>query len=203
MILTAHFYHKNTITVAKQLLGTFLAHDSPQGRTAARIVETEAYLYGDDPASHAHRGMTKRNAVMFGPPGRAYIYFIYGMYYCFNVVTSREGRGEAVLIRAAQPVEGLSLMQERRRRTAVKDLSNGPGKLVIALGIAAHHNGSCLITGPVTILSRDSYPEKFPSKRLVVQVTTRIGISDGIDLPLRFYLKDNEFVSNARPKSSN
>lgn len=196
MIIDENFYTKDTVEAARELLGTFLVHDSPAGRTMGRIVETEAYLFEGDPACHAHKGKTKRNAVMFGPPGHGYIYLIYGIYCCFNVVTAPEGTGEAVLIRALEPVEGITLMEKRRGTKDLKNLCSGPGKLVMAMGLTREQNGCDLINGPVRILGRNSCPDRFHDYgQPEIFTTTRIGISEGIDLPFRFYLAGNKFIS--------
>ncbi len=189
-------FQKPTLQAAKDLLGMYLAHYSSEGLTIGRIVETEAYLH-DDPACHASRGITPRNIAMFGPPGHAYIYFIYGMYHCFNVVTAPEGKGEAVLIRALEPIAGIELMKKRRKKNLKRNLSlhelcNGPGKLVIAMGIHAKQNHHNLLSSELRLLPRD-YFEK-PKKFSIVK-TKRIGIQKGAELPYRFYLKDNLFVS--------
>ncbi len=191
-----NFWKQSTVTVAQKLLGTFLVHNSSEGRTVGRIVETEAYL-SDDPACHAARGETPRNRVMFGPPGHAYIYFIYGMYHCFNVVTAPLGKGEAVLIRSLEPVEGLELMQKRRlshrqrqnQHIPEKELCNGPGKLVIAMGMHRSLNGIYLMKGPLSLY----FSKETPSFK--IKTTTRIGIREGADLPLRFYIQGNPSVS--------
>lgn len=189
-ILTRPFYARDTRVVAEELLGHYLVHITGEGLAAGKIVETEAYLQ-DDPACHAARGPTRRNRVMFGPPGHAYIYFIYGMYYCFNAVTREEGVGEAVLIRALEPVAGIPLMQARRGKKSLYDLCSGPGKLVQALGITGEQNGRDLTAGTLVICrgERDG---------LKVVRTTRIGIKDGADLPLRYYIADNPFISGRR-----
>lgn len=166
---------------------TFI-HKSPEGITSGRIVETEAYLR-DDPACHAARGETSRNRAMFGPAGNAYIYFIYGMYYCFNVVTAQKGCGEAVLIRALEPLEGIDLMKKRRKISDIHKLCNGPAKLVIAMGIHPSQNGVCLIGGELTIR------QTLHKKAEPIRSTTRIGIRKGANLPLRFYLEGNTFIS--------
>jgi DNA-3-methyladenine glycosylase len=194
MILDRSFYQKKTVTVARELIGTYLVHDSPEGRTVGRIVETEAYLSRNDPACHAHKGQTKRNAVMFGPPGHAYVYFIYGMYDCFNVVTAPQGVGEAVLVRALEPAEGLDLMEKRRKTTQLHNLCSGPGKLVLAMGMTRQMNGWPLYEGALTLHTKDSFGHAAPKKSDIV-ATPRIGISAAADLPLRFYLKRSRFAS--------
>lgn len=186
-ILPRAFYCRDTVAVARDLLGAILVHETAAGVTAGRIVETEAYLQGD-PACHASRGMTRRNRVMFGPPGHAYVYFIYGMYYCFNVVSAPEGVGEAVLIRALEPIEGILHMLRRRKREKLTELCNGPAKLVQAMGITRSHNGVDLTGKPLYIGMGKKTTE-------TVVTTTRIGIRAGADLPLRFYLKNNKFIS--------
>jgi DNA-3-methyladenine glycosylase len=178
--------------VATGLLGMCLAHETAEGVTAGRIVETEAYLWGD-PACHAYRRKTARNATMFGPPGYAYVYQIYGLHYCVNVVTGPEGVGEAVLIRALEPLEGIPLMQARRGTAKLGDLCKGPGRLVQALGINKAMNGTSLIEPPFQLLPATAYPGWSRPFRMVT--TTRIGITQGADLPYRFYVEGSPFVS--------
>ena len=157
------------------------------------IVETEAYLYRGDPGCHASRGPTARNAPMFGPAGRVYVYLIYGMYHCLNIVSGKEGEGEAVLIRALEPVSGIPLMQRRRKSGDIENLCNGPGKLTQAFGITKRHNDTSLLDGPLFVCGG--------RKRVEVCTSARIGLSAGKELPLRFYIKGSKFVSRA-PRSS-
>jgi DNA-3-methyladenine glycosylase len=191
MILLPEFYAQDTISVARKLLGCYLVHLEEERTTLGKIVETEAYL-ADDPASHSFRGETKRSSVMFGPAGYAYVYFIYGMHVCLNVVTGEVGRGEAVLFRALEPVDGLAVMHDRRGTHRVDLLCSGPARLTEALGISLELNGCPLFEGPVQLWSADSFPSPPPAP--IVQ-TTRIGISKAIDLPHRFYLQNNPHVS--------
>jgi len=187
--LPESFYQRDTVEVARDLLGRVLYRSSPQGLTAGIIVETEAYLR-DDPACHASRGKTRRNAPMFGPPGRAYVYFIYGNHFCFNVVTAPEGVGEAVLVRALEPVAGLELMQKRRGGIDNPlSLTSGPGKLCQALAITADFNYHPLTEPPLWIgPGQGEAPGPIVTDR-------RIGISRAEDRLLRFYLADNPYVS--------
>jgi DNA-3-methyladenine glycosylase len=205
--LGAAFYNNDTLTVAQQLLGCELVHETPEGMTAGIIVETEGYVTGD-PACHAYRRQTTRNAAMFGPAGTLYVYQIYNHYNCINVVTSPEGVGEAVLIRALEPTEGIELMADRRNEAfktgferyrnntvdpsttkGFRNLCNGPGKLTIALGISRQRdNNSSLLTDAIYI--RGPIQTGFD-----MVTTTRIGLTQGVDLPYRYYINDNPFVS--------
>jgi DNA-3-methyladenine glycosylase len=195
------FYLLPTLEVAQQLIGCILRHETAEGVTSGRIVETEAYRQ-DDPASHAYRGETPRNRAMFGPPGHAYIYLSYGVHYCFNVVTAPEGIAEAVLIRALEPLEGLELMLRRRRITTPPEelperrrlrVASGPGNLTVALGLSKMQDGQDLTTGPLTIRSR---PAGEPEP--VILTTPRIGITQGADQPWRFLLPGSRSVSVRR-----
>ena len=177
------FFSQPTIDLAKALLGKYLVYGNLKGK----IVETEAYLYRDDPGCHAHRGPTVRNAPMFGPAGHIYVYFIYGMYYCLNIVSGKTGEGEAVLIRALEPVGGIELMMKRRKTHNIENLCSGPGKLTQAFGITRRHNNISLLTGKLQIHNSREKPE--------IQISKRIGLSAGQDLELRFFIKGNRFVS--------
>ena len=187
MRLGQDFFNQPTIKLARALLGKYLV----SGELCGKIVETEAYLYRDDPACHAGRGLTARNAPMFGPAGRVYVYLIYGMYHCFNIVSGKTGEGEAVLIRALEPVEGIELMQKRRKGGAackVENLCSGPGKLTQAFGITTKHNNLDLITGEeLQIHSSREKPK--------IQTSRRIGLSTGQELQLRFFIEGSRFVS--------
>lgn len=180
-------YTAPTIEVAKNLLGKVLIHRTKQGVIAGRIVEAEAYTC-DDPACHASRGMTRRNAVMFGQAGRAYVYFTYGMYFCLNAVTGHEGVGEAVLIRAAEPLEGIDLMNANRGTDDVTNLASGPGKLCQAFAIGRDQNGLDLTDSELVIVDDGWKPSE-------IITSTRIGIRLAADRPWRFYVAGNPHVS--------
>jgi DNA-3-methyladenine glycosylase len=181
----------DALQAARTLLGWKFVHDSPEGRTAGYIVETEAYTM-EDPASHAFGGPKVRNAAMFEPAGTIYVYFTYGMHYCVNIVTGAKGHGQGVLIRALEPVEGIELMQKRRKLDDIQQLTNGPAKLVQALGITRQHGGSHLTHGTIRL-----EPGFKPQE--IVQ-TTRVGISKAVDQPWRFYVAGNRFVSKPAKK---
>ena len=187
--LDRSFYARPTVEVARELLGKVIVH----GETSGRIVETEAYLGLDDGAAHSARGVTPRTRVIFGVPGHAYVYLIYGMYECLNLVAEPEGAAGCVLIRALEPLTGLPIMRRRRRAArGIEDLANGPGKLTQALGITRRHNGVDVTRGPITVHS----PAE-DAGALEIAVSTRIGITKSADLPLRFFLRSNRFVSHA------
>lgn len=186
--ITKSFFARDTATVAEELLGCFLIHNTPKGPIGGHIVETEAYLGYSDPACHSCKGRTKRNEVMFLGSGLVYIYLIYGLYYCLNFTTASKDKPEAVLIRAIEPVTGIEMMQSNRNKTATRDLCSGPGKLAQALAVDEILNGT-KVGEKVTITAGIGI-----FKNQIVR-TTRIGISQAADFPLRFYIKNNPFIS--------
>ena len=188
--LPKDFYLQPTRDVARELLGCLLVHRLGEEILVGRLVETEAYLAEGDPGCHAARGMTERNAPMFGPPGTLYVYLIYGMHLCVNVVTQPEGTPEAVLLRAARPLRGIEAMRERRGRDALKDLCSGPAKLAEAFGVTLEHNGTEITDGDLAILRASEPPEE-------LAVTTRIGLGEGCgeDLILRYLIPDSPWLS--------
>jgi DNA-3-methyladenine glycosylase len=210
--LPRSFYLRATLTVAKDLLGKYLVRRIGRERLVGKIVEVEAYLGENDPASHAYRGRTKRNDVMFWKGGHLYMYFTYGMHFCCNVVTEEEGRGRAVLIRAVEPVEGIEAMVKNRGFTRQKEgghagdepdhwdytnVANGPAKLCKAFGIGRKENGTDLC-GDETWIGEvvNAKPQTKNPKRVVLS-SSRIGIQEGREREWRFYLKGSRFVSRA------
>jgi DNA-3-methyladenine glycosylase len=190
--LPRSFYDRETEIVARELLGQILVHETPEGITSGRIVETEAYLGEHDPACHAAVGITARTKWLYGAPGTAYVYFIYGVHWCFNAVTRAEGSASAVLVRALEPLEGIPLMRMRRSRArSDRDLASGPGKLCQALGVSGTHNGWDLTQSPLRVVAGVAVP----SARVLIG--PRIGISKAVDLHLRWHIKGNTFVSGS------
>jgi DNA-3-methyladenine glycosylase len=196
--LRSSFFDRDTLAVARDLIGCRLVHDTAEGTAIGRIVEVEAYHGEDDPACHAVAGRTGRTAPLYGSPGIGYVYLIYGMYHCFNVVTRREGQPSAVLVRALEPIEGLELMRERRasRRAssspalADRDLASGPGKLCEALGITLDQNRADLTRSPLRL--------ERGGKGGAVVWTPRVGISVGTDRFWRCFEKGSPHVSRSR-----
>ena len=183
--LPAGFYSRDTELVARELIGACLECTVNGVTCRGRIVETEAYTGEEDLACHAAAGRTARTEVLYGPPGRAYVYFIYGMHWCVNAVTRAEGLPSAVLIRAVEPMDGIAAMRRRRKGRPDRELTNGPGKLCEAFGITGpRHHGVSLITSPLKILAGSPVPDAD------VQITPRIGISKAVELPLRWILKE-------------
>lgn len=184
--LPRSFYARPTLEVAPELLGKILHH----GDISARIVEIEAYRADDDPASHAYRGLTPRNQIMFGAPGHLYVYFIYGMYYCANIVCEKEDKAGACLIRAVEPLEGVERMKTNRALARGYGLSNGPGKLCMAMALDKSHNGSDLTVGDI-YLSDDGHEPK-------IKNSPRIGIRVGTEKKWRYFIHDNAWVSPSK-----
>jgi DNA-3-methyladenine glycosylase len=187
MRLNRTFYEEKSVTVAQTLLGCILISEIGQKneRTSGIIIETEAYGGESDPGSHAFKGKTKRTQILYGEAGRAYVYLIYGKHYLLNVVTEKCGTPGAVLIRALEPVEGITIMKKRRQTDNFSNLTSGPGKVTQALGITSAHNGLDL-TGTLVWVESYSAPEKIHS-------SSRIGVKNKQDL--RFYIEKNTFVS--------
>lgn len=197
MILRDHkridnsIFNLSTKNLAIELLGKLLVRKIGQKHLIGKIVETEAYLDKNDLASHSAVGKTARNEVMFGEAGLAYVYFTYGMHYCFNVVTGESGKGSAVLIRAVEPIAGINIMQKNRRRNNFTNLTNGPAKLCQAFSIDKSLNGLDLRKSKILYLA-NSLEEKF-----LIAKTSRIGIKKSPEKLLRFYIKENKFVSKS------
>lgn len=199
-ILPKAFFARDSVTVAREVLGKTLVSTAGGEATSGRIVETEAYLGADDSGSHAAtKGITKRNAVMYGAPGHAYVYFTYGNHHMLNLVTETDGVAGAVLVRAIEPIEGIDTMARRRaaarragRPLATRDLANGPGKLAAALGIGLEDNGGPL-DGTATLAVHDA-----PEPPEHVGSSGRIGLSEGHEPELRFFLEGNPHVSTGR-----
>jgi DNA-3-methyladenine glycosylase len=192
--LPAAFYLRPLPEVTRDLLGRLLVHRAPEGTSAVRLVETEAYDgAGRDPASHAHRGPTRRNAVMFGPPGHLYLYFTYGMHWCANVVCAPEGTAQAVLLRAGEPVRGAELMAARRPASRPRDLARGPARLCQALGLAGWANGTPLDRDPLWLTAGWPVPDD------QVAWTGRVGVTAAADRPWRALVTGHPNVSAGRP----
>lgn len=183
------FFKVPAAELAPQLLGKILVHRTDDGVTSGMIVETEAYEGGHDLASHAARGETPRSKIMFGESGVSYVYFTYGMHYCFNVVCDKAGTPGAVLIRALQPIDGIDLMKKRRQKHELTDLCSGPAKLCEAMGISLHENGENLFGKKLYFEIGENIARK------KIASGPRIGIRKSIELPWRFWLKDNPHVS--------
>jgi len=188
-MLLRSFYDRPTLDVARDLLGKHLCFFG----LAGEIIETEAYIAENDPASHAYRGKTKRTEPMFGAPGHAYVYFVYGMYFCLNIVTESKGRAAAVLIRAIRPLKGLETMRKNRgANVPYVNLTNGPAKVCQAFGITKKQNGLDLCLGKEFYLEDGADYEDSE-----ILITPRIGIRVGTELPWRFLLKDKKIQKRA------
>jgi len=184
-----------SIEAAPRLLGCYLTRQTAAGLIKVKIVETEAY-HQTDPASHSFRGLTPRTAPMFQSGGHLYIYFTYGMHYAINIVTGSKGIGEGVLIRAAEPVQGVEIMRRNRGIADIKNLANGPGKLAQALGITDNK-----LSGEILGKSSVSLEQGEKVKKTDIVAGPRVGISRAVEQPWRFYIKANHFVSKAAVRS--
>ncbi|MPZ60447.1 MAG: DNA-3-methyladenine glycosylase [Propionibacteriales bacterium] len=187
--LTRAFFARSPLEVAPELLGCVVTHDG----VSVRLSEVEAYDGGDDPASHAFRGRTKRNAVMFGPAGHLYVYFTYGMHWCANVVCGEDGVAGAVLLRAGEVVAGEDVARRRRGdRVASRDLARGPARLTQALGVGRAHDGLDLCAGPMSVGPEESGP-------IDISSGPRVGVAKAADRPWRFWVEGDPTVSAYRP----
>ena len=194
MKMNHSFFRKDTVELARNLLGCLLVHGTPDGVAAGMIVETEAYVGGVDKACHAYQNRSERTEIMYGDGGYAYVYFIYGMHHCFNVVTGPAGEGNAVLIRALEPVIGLDLMRKRRQTNQLQNLCNGPGKVCQALAITKGEYGMdlCDPAGPLRLVRFRHIPDNR------ITSSPRINVAyaeEAAAWPWRFYVKDNLYIS--------
>lgn len=195
--LSPAFFRRHVLEVARGLLGRRLVFDGPEGRTSGRIVEVEAYRGRHDPASHAYRGPTPRSAIMFGPPGRVYVYLSYGMHACMNLTAEPAGEAAAVLLRALEPLEGLQAMRARRPGVPDHLLLSGPGNLTRGLGVDRSHNGVALADGPLWV---DAVRVPRAGHRVIAG--PRIGIRRAERRPWRFHLSGHPSVSGPRLRAT-
>jgi len=189
------FFERYSPKVARELLGFTLVRVLQGERLSGIIVETEAYRGRTDPASHAYRGRTRRNEVMFGPAGHAYVYFTMGMHYCLNVTTEEVGKPAAVLIRALEPIEGIEQMKRNRNVDGLPRLAMGPGNLTRALCIKGEMNGEDLVSSRTLFLEKGKPISE-------VGTSSRVGISDGASYKWRFFVKGNASVSKGKPSAT-
>ncbi|MCF8259894.1 MAG: DNA-3-methyladenine glycosylase [Melioribacteraceae bacterium] len=187
--LPQSFYARDLLEIAPEILGKIFVKKSGSKIFSGSIVEVEAYHGAFDEAAHTFRGKTKANEIMFDEGGKLYVYFIYGMYFCCNIVTGKKDEGSAILIRGIEPISGTKCMMVNRSKSELKNLTNGPGKICQAFGITKSDNGTDLLGDDMYLLDTPTV-----SSDNIVQ-TTRIGISKSKDLPWRFYIKNNPFVS--------
>ena len=194
--LTKAFYARDALTVARELIGCLFVRGSGPNRIGVRLVETEAYRGSIDPGSHGYRGVTNRTRVMYGPPGRLYVYFTYGMHWCANVVCAEEGVCEAVLLRAGEPVFGTEIMRANRGGVA-KDrlIATGPARLASALGIAKEQNGASLLRGGEFGCAEDEATQEYRASEIAQTVRIGLGAGRGDEIPWRFVVPGHPHAS--------
>lgn len=196
MKVTRLFYEQDVLDVARGLLNKLVVTTRTGPRVAARIVEVEAYRGSDDPAAHSYRGETPRTATMFGPPGHWYVYFSYGVHWCANLVVGPPGVAHAVLIRAAEPVDGIETMRARRPKARTdRDLLRGPGRFGAALGLTRADDGIDAVAGEIRVVDDGIAPPEHPS------CGPRVGLSQATEHPWRFWVPDSRYVSGSRPRT--
>ena len=193
--LPRSFFEDYTPSVARKLLGQLLVRRIGRRLLSGRVVEVEAYRGRDDPASHAFRGETPRNRVMFGEVGKAYVYFTYGFHHCLCVKTERRGVAGAILVRALEPLEGIELMKKNRGKEELTELASGPGKLTQALKIDRRLNGEDLVLSERLFLARGK------DTALEIKDSSRIGVDRGLEFRWRYFIGGNQFVSRGKPKT--
>jgi len=197
--LARSFYSRDALTVARELIGCLFVYEHPRGRVGVRLVETEAYRGVIDPGSHGYRGVTPRTEVMYGPPGRLYVYFTYGMHWCANIVCAREGECEAVLLRAGEPFFGIDLMRKFRKGiTKDRLLASGPARLCQAMGIDKRHNGLSLLRGGDFWCAEDDDTDEY--RKAEIAQTVRVGLAEGRghEIPWRFVVPGHPYASRRR-----
>ena len=196
--LTRPFYERDALAVARELIGCIFVHETDEGRLGVRLVETEAYRGNIDPGSHGYRGMTNRTRTMFGPPGRLYVYFTYGMHWCANIVCGREGECEAVLLRAGEPLYGIEEMRALRGDVGDRLLASGPARLAQAMAIGKTHDGAGLLRGGEFWCAEDAATASH--RKAEISQTVRVGLAEGRghDIPWRFVIPGHPHASRKR-----